>query len=85
MLQGEHSAILSTFIKLPVVIKTMFCLFLSGRFTQLLMYFENSVYPDQLAYKERISFLTAFLSDNVNLKSFMDNLDTIIVSICLQN
>ena len=34
MLQGEHSAILSTFIKLPFVIKrTLFCLFLSGRFT----------------------------------------------------
>ena len=36
MLQGEHSAILSSFIKLPFVIKIlMFCLFLSGRFTQV--------------------------------------------------
>ena len=38
MLQGEHSAILSTLIKLPFVIKTFFCLFLSGRFTQVLLY-----------------------------------------------
>ena len=37
MLQMEHSAILSTFIKLPVVIK-LFCLFLSGCFTQVLLY-----------------------------------------------
>ena len=33
MLQGEHSAILSTFNKLPFV-RSMFCLFLSGRFTR---------------------------------------------------
>ena len=32
MLQGEHSAILSTFIKLQFVIKIGFCLFLNGRF-----------------------------------------------------
>ena len=30
MLQGEHSAILSTFMKLPLAIKILFCLFLSG-------------------------------------------------------
>ena len=33
----EHSAILSTFIKLPFVIKNFICLFLSGRFTQVLL------------------------------------------------
>ena len=38
MLQGEHSAILSTFIKLRFVIKIFFCLFLSGRFTKVLLY-----------------------------------------------
>ena len=31
MLQGEHSVILLTFIKLPFAIKILFCLFLSGR------------------------------------------------------
>ena len=36
MLQGEHSAILSTFIKLPFVIKVFF-LFLSGRLRQVLL------------------------------------------------
>ena len=35
MLQGEHSAILSTFIKLPIAIRSLFCLFLSGRFTHV--------------------------------------------------
>ena len=33
MLKGEHSTILSTFIKLPFVIKTFVCLFMSGCFT----------------------------------------------------
>ena len=37
MLQGEHSAIPSTFIKLPFV-RYLFCLFLSGLFTQVLLY-----------------------------------------------
>ena len=38
MLQGEHSAILSAFIKLPFVITPFFGLFLSGPFTQVLLY-----------------------------------------------
>ena len=39
----EHSAILSTFIKLPFAIKTfyLFCLFLCGRLRQVLLYLEN--------------------------------------------
>ena len=51
MLQREHSAILLTFIKLPVVIRPLLCLFLSGRFTQVLLYIvvQTSVDPDQLA------------------------------------
>ena len=42
MLHGEHSAILSTFIKLPFVIRSLFCLFLSGLFTQVLVYVINT-------------------------------------------
>ena len=38
MLQAEHSAILSTFIELPFALRHLFCLFLSGRFTQVLLY-----------------------------------------------
>ena len=38
MLQGEHSAILSTFIKLPFVIKIFVLSIMSGRFTQVLSY-----------------------------------------------
>ena len=37
MLQGEHSAILSTFIKQPIIIKIFLSSFLSGRFTQVLL------------------------------------------------
>ena len=37
MLQGEHSAILLTFIYLPFVIKTVVYLFLSGRSTQIFL------------------------------------------------
>ena len=37
MLQGEHSAILSTFIKLQFVIK-IFVLYMSGRLRQVLLY-----------------------------------------------
>ena len=38
MLQGEHSALLSTFIKLLFVIKIFVLSILSGRFTQVLLY-----------------------------------------------
>ena len=38
MLQREHSAILPIFIRLPFVVKSLCCLFLSGRFTQVLLY-----------------------------------------------
>ena len=37
----KYSAILLTFIKLPFVIKTFFFLFLSGRFTQVLLYIKD--------------------------------------------
>ena len=42
MLQGEHSAILSTFIRLPFVINIFVMSFLNGRFTQVLLYFKNT-------------------------------------------
>ena len=42
MLQEEHSAILSTFIKLPFVIKIFVLSILSGRFTQVLLYNSKS-------------------------------------------
>ena len=38
MLQGEHSAILLTFIKLPFGIKIFVLSILSGRFRQVLLY-----------------------------------------------
>ena len=38
MLHREHSAILSTFIKLPFVIKNFVLSIFSGRFAQVLLY-----------------------------------------------
>ena len=38
MLQGEHSAIFSTFIHLPIVIKIFVLSILRGSFTQVLLY-----------------------------------------------
>ena len=38
MLQGEHSAILLTFIKLALSLRSLFCLILSGNFRQVLLY-----------------------------------------------
>ena len=38
IIQGEHSAIRTTFIKLPFVIKICVLSFLSGHFTQVLLY-----------------------------------------------
>ena len=38
----EHSAILSTFIKLPFVLVPLFCLFVSGRLRQNSMYFSRN-------------------------------------------
>ena len=38
MLQGEHSAILLTFVKLPFIIKIFVLSILSGRSTQVLLY-----------------------------------------------
>ena len=40
MLQREHSAILSTFIKLPFAIKTYVLSICSGRLIQVLLYLE---------------------------------------------
>ena len=59
MLQGEHSAILVTFIKLPFVIKIfVFFLFLNGRFKQVLLYmFLNwvRIYCSMLIYWVRVN------------------------------
>ena len=38
MLQGEHSAILLTFSKPHLSLRSLFCLFWSGHFTQVLLY-----------------------------------------------
>ena len=45
MLQGEHSAILLTFIKLALSFRSLFCLFLSGKFIQVLLYLPVNLLP----------------------------------------
>ena len=41
MLQGEHSAILSTFIKLLIVINNVVVSILGGHFLQVLLYMDD--------------------------------------------
>ena len=60
MLQREHSAILSTFIKLPSAVKNSFCLFLRGRFRQVLLYFKNSVDPGHSALDKLLGQLGTY-------------------------
>ena len=60
MLQGEHSSRLLTFIKLPFVIKIfVLSIFVSGRFTQVLIYVHvliilNDIKRDSKAYTKLI-------------------------------
>ena len=55
MLQGEHSAILSTFINLPFVIKILVLSILSGRFTQVLLYVYFCSYYSKTYVKRPLS------------------------------
>ena len=56
MLQTEHSAILSTFIKLPFVIRT-FVLFFEWPFTQVLLYVFFIYGPRENVYASDVGFL----------------------------
>ena len=49
MIQGEHSAIRSTFIKLPFVINIV----VSGRFTQTLLYLHKTVHKQTMKKQVR--------------------------------
>ena len=56
MLQGEHFAVLSTFIKLLVVIKTFILSIFEKPFTQVLLYLSNWL---QIASTEVFADLSA--------------------------
>ena len=62
MLQGEHSVILSTFIKLPIVFKTFVFSYLCSRFKQILLYRlyaqkpPLSVHADESSRARRLKF-----------------------------
>ena len=66
MLQREHSAILLTFIKLPLILslRSSFCLFLSGRFTQVLLV---RIYPKYSDTKE-LRALRGYSGPHLKLK-----------------
>ena len=49
MLQMAHSAILLTFISYQLLLKALLCLFLSSRFTQVLLYLINRNNPNDFA------------------------------------
>ena len=82
MLPLEHSAILSTFNKLPFVIKTLFCLFLSGHFTQVLMYCEclhvllyiHWLPYAQLVHLETMSNVAAASSHSISIGFFNEKM-----------
>ena len=73
MLQGEHSAILWTFIKLPFVIKILFCLFLRGHFTQVLLYSSVSeIHGDQtIISMQKIFLVNSLLAGNFFIICFV--------------
>ena len=62
MLQGEHSAILSTFIKLPFVNKIFFFLFLSGR----LRFYCTTDQMSFFSTREGLCHFHASIQDNHN-------------------
>ena len=59
MLQGEHSAILPAFFKLKFVIKTFVLSILSGRFTQVLLYFDTASFQSQVSTTVKHLLVTA--------------------------
>ena len=61
MLQREHSAIFSTFIKLQLPLRPLFCLFLSGRFTQVLLYFEFVPVVEGMVSFKDVFFIISFI------------------------
>ena len=70
MLQGEHSAILSTYIKLPL--RLLFCLFLSGRLRQVLLYTTTEI--DRLfCVRCRVIINRLSMSKNSNNELFHKN------------
>ena len=86
MLQGEHSAILSTFIKLPFVINNFLLSILSGRFTQVLLYSVNW-YADLVLLSKCQVLLVIMLYVQVNNLSVMSGqfpiylgLNTVVLS-----
>ena len=56
--RGEHSTILLTFIKLPFVIKFFVRLFLSGCFTQVLLYQCEDSIEKSIPHDNRLSSLS---------------------------
>ena len=71
-LQGEHSAILMTFIKLPLSLKSLFCLFLSGHFTQALLYIKTSPTDDKNENWTKLGGLFLQVSPSLSF-GFMQN------------
>ena len=53
----EHSAILSTFIKLPFVFKTFVLCILSGRLTQVLLYMYEECCKEKLKTAQQNGFM----------------------------
>ena len=76
MLQGENSAIRSTFIKLPFFIKIFGLSFLSGRFTQVLLYPFKYCYL--LFCQPRVEVTSCFVYKVMGL-TFHDRINTQLI------
>ena len=78
MLQGEHSAIRSTFIKLPFVINIFVLSILSGRFTQVLLYMITIILAQK---RENTNSLLLFCMEKMHLCTLSINILITFMSI----
>ena len=79
MLQGEHSAILSTFIKLPFVFKTYVLSILEWPFYTgftVHLYFE---------YETSEAYISPYISAGLSKPLLLDNVYHVLANLFLQN
>ena len=81
MLQGDQSALLMTFIKLPLLLRSLFCLFLSGRFTQVLLTNWESFVTDMVAHYGDPLLSTRNVTLDIVLQNISKVIQTLINSV----
>ena len=79
--KGEHSAILLTCIKLPFTLKSLFCLFLSGCFSQVYSKRQKIGFQDQLLLNAGQEEHSAILSTCLKLPFVINDIKIFVLSI----